>query len=305
MELRPARLIRSAARALPAASPVRRTLTVAYGDWKIRRARRALQRNGAGAPAFLSPDLLPALMAEGFRQPDAVRYDPEGLRLRAREKVERLSNLVGLAGVQRALELGSWDGMVGRELAERGIRACALDVVMTGLDPRARRDGVRFVQSDAGNIALAGGSIDLVYSFGSLEHFPHPDRSLFEVHRVLRRGGRAFFNFGPLYLSPYGRHAYRQIPVPFCHLLFGEPALHAYAAAAGLPHDWPFVNGWALQQYRALWTSVEDRFRVLSNHEHSTGGVGMELVSRFPQCFRGTSVDALLVSHVDIVLEKR
>jgi SAM-dependent methyltransferase len=305
VELTPVQLIKSAARALPAGSPVRRTLTVAYGDWKIRCARRTLQREGGGQPAYLSPDLLPSLIAENFRPPDVVRYDSEGLLLRAKEKVERLSGGVGLAGVRRALELGAWDAMVGRELASRGIHAVGLDVVTAGLDARATQGGVHFVQSDAAAIALATGSVDLVYSFGSLEHFPQPDRAVAEVHRVLRRGGRAFFNFGPLYLSPYGRHAYRQIPVPFCHLLFSEQTLHAWADSAGLTHDWPYVNGWSLQQYRGLWGSLEDRFRVISQEEHSTGGVGMELVARFPQCFRGRDVDALLVSHVDIVVEKR
>jgi SAM-dependent methyltransferase len=298
-------LVRTASRVLPASWPVRRTLTIAYGDWKIRRARRALQRAGTALPEFLPRELLPALMAEGFQPPPVVRYDPEGLRLRAVEKVERLSAMVGLDGVGRILELGAWDGMVGRELAQRGIQAVALDVVMDGLDARARRDGVRFVQSDAGHIALASGSIDLVCSFGSLEHFPRPDRALAEVHRVLRSGGRALFNFGPLYFSPYGRHAYRQIPVPFCHLLFEEPTLHEWAASAGLPHAWPFVNGWSPNQYRELWAAFDDRFRVISNEEHSTGGVGIELVSRFPRCFRGISLDALLVTQIDIVLEKR
>jgi SAM-dependent methyltransferase len=305
MELTAVQLIKSAARALPAGSPVRRTLTVAYGDWKIRRARHALQRAGAGAPEYLPGELLPALMNKGFRPPDVVRYDPEGLLLRARAKIDRLSTTVGLDGVRRVLELGAWDGMVAREVAARGIHALALDVTLDGVDARATRDGVRFVQSDAGRIALAGESLDLVCSFGSLEHFPRPDLAIAETHRVLRRGGRAFFNFGPLYLSPYGRHAYRQIPVPFCHLLFDEATLHQWAASAGLPHDWPFVNGWTLQQYRALWESASDRFRVLVNEEHSTGGIGVELVSRFPQCFRGISLDALLVTQVDILLEKR
>src|SRR5262249_4253247 len=148
--------------------------------------------------------------------------------------------------------------MVARELSARGIHALGLDVVMTGIDARAKRDRVQFVQGDAEAIALAGGSVDLVYSFGSLEHFPRPDLAIADVHRVLRRGGRAFFNFGPLYLSPYGRHAYRQIPLPFCHLLFDDRTLREWAVSADLSHEWPFVNGWSLEQYRALWESIED-----------------------------------------------
>jgi SAM-dependent methyltransferase len=197
--------------------------------------------------------------------------------------------------------------MVGRELSGRGISMIGLDFVLDGIDSRARLGGVRFLQSDAERIALADESIDLVVSFASFEHFPNPDRAVDAIYRVLRPGGRAFINFGPLYFSPYGRHAYRQIPIPFCHLLFEETALQAWSAANELPHSWPFVNGWSLERYRQLWAASEARFHVRHYQEHSTGGVGMELVTRFAQCFRHrvTSIDELLISHVDITLEKR
>jgi hypothetical protein len=73
-----------------------------------------------------------------------------------------------------------------------------------------------------------------------------------------------------------------------------------------LRSDWPFVNGWSLAQYRQLWASLRGTFQIRHYEEHSTGGVGMELVSRFPACFRHLpQLDELLVSHVDITLEKR
>jgi ubiquinone/menaquinone biosynthesis C-methylase UbiE len=196
--------------------------------------------------------------------------------------------------------------MVGAALAERGVHVCGLDISLKGVDPRATRAGVRFLQSDAGAIALADASIDLVYSFASFEHFPAPDRCLLEVARVLKPGGRAFFNFGPLNFSPYGRHAYRQIPVPFCHLLFSESDLHEWAADAGLPHDWPYVNGWALKQYRDLFASVASRFDTLSYTEYSTGGVGVELVADYPTHFRGYAddFDEFLITIIDIALRK-
>jgi SAM-dependent methyltransferase len=298
------RRLKTLARAV-APRPLRSAWGRFYGDMKIRRARRAFEDAAADA-AFLPPAVLTQLMQRAYVPPDRVRYDAEGLIARATDKVAQLQRVVDLATVGAALELGCWDGMVGAALAERGVRVCGLDISTAGVDPRASHGGVRFLQSDAGAIALADASIDLVYSFASLEHFPQPDRCLAEIERVLRPGGHVFINFGPLYFSPYGRHAYRQIPVPFCHLLFEEPALHQWASDAGLPHDWPYVNGWTLQRYRNLWKAASSRFAIRSYTEYSTGGVGVELIAQYPHHFRGqaSNFDEFLITAVDIALQK-
>jgi SAM-dependent methyltransferase len=297
--------LKTAARAV-APPAIRDAWGRAYGGMKIRRARRALDEAAAGDDAFLPAPLLAQLIDRGYVPPDPVRYDPDGLTDRARSKIAQLQRVVDLTTVRTALELGCFDGMVGAELAARGVRVCGLDISTSGVDARAARAGVRFLQSDAGAIALADASIDLVYSFASLEHFPQPDRTLDEVFRVLRPRGHAFINFGPLYFSPYGRHAYRQIPVPFCHLLFAEADLHRRASDAGLPHDWPYVNGWSLRQYRDLWTASASRFSVRRYTEYSTGGVGVELIAEYPAHFRryGADLDEFLIATVDIALQK-
>jgi SAM-dependent methyltransferase len=298
--------LKTIARAV-APPPVRRAWGTLYGRVKIRRARRAFETADAGSAAYLDADHLNALMRRGYRPPGAVRYDPEGLVVRAQEKIARLREVLDLDSVRSCLELGSWDGMVSALLAEHGIVAYGLDIVSGGVDQRAVQAGVRFIRSDASAIALRDSSVDLVYSFGSLEHFARPDRCLFEVARVLRRGRHAYFDFGPLYFSPYGRHAYRQIPVPFCHLLFPEEALHTWADSSGLPHNWPYVNGWTLERYRALWKSLSSEFDVVSYRESTTGGIGTELVAQYPQQFRSRvpDFDELLVAHVEIVLRRR
>jgi SAM-dependent methyltransferase len=275
---------------------------------KIRKARKVFERDSThGAPAFLPADHVSVLMDRGYQPPDAVRYDPAGLVERADQKLRQITSVVDLTAIRTSLELGCWDGMVVAALATRGMTAVGLDMTSQGLDHRARDAGARFVQSDAEAIALGSESIDLVYSFASFEHFPHPDRCMNEVHRVLRPGGQAYLHFGPLYFSPYGLHAYRQIPVPFCHLLFREEDLHRWAAEHHLPHEWPFVNGWTLKRYRALWRSLESQFVVTDYREYTTGGVGVELVNRYPRCFtdRVDDFDELLVAFVDITLRKR
>lgn len=291
-----------------APAPARHGLARAYGAMKIHRARRAFAAAAARPRSdWLAPAELDALIRRGFRPPPQIRYDPEGLAVRANEKVAHMGALVQLQRVNTAVELGSWDGMVGAALARLGIRVVGVDIVMTGIDCRAVDAGVRFVRSDAAATGLADESVDFVCSFGSLEHFPRPDRVLAEIARILRPGGHAYLDFGPLYSSPYGRHAYRQIPVPFCHLLFAEETLHAWADATRQPHDWPYVNGWTLAQYRNLWRSASAQFAVVTLTEHSTGGVGTELIAEYPTVFRhwSTNFDEFLISAVEIVLCKR
>lgn len=297
--------LKTVARAV-APRPLRTVWGRFYGGVKVRRARRAFENTHPAETGFLPPAVLRQLMQRAYVPPDRVRYDPDGLIDRAGQKEAQLQRVVDLTKVATAVELGCWDGMVAAALAARGVRAYGLDISTAGIDARASRAGVRFLQADAGAIALADSSIDLVYSFASFEHFPQPDRCLEEIERVLRPGGCAFINFGPLYFSPYGRHAYREIPVPFCHLLFAESELHEFASATGLPHDWPYVNGWALHRYRDLFEAVSERFATLSYVEYSTGGVGVELIAEYPQLFRrhAADFDEFLVATVDIALQK-
>lgn len=291
-----------------APAPVRNAWGHLYGALKVHRARKAFERcTDSTARSFLPNDAIAVLMHQGYRPPEPVRYDAEGLLERANEKVAQLSRVIDWSGVRTALELGCFDGMVAAALRGRGIEAYGLDITTAAADEGAARAGVSFLRSDAEAIALLDQSIDLVYSFASFEHFPHPDRSVAEIHRVLGPGGHAYLSFGPLYFSPYGLHAYRQIPIPFCHLLFDEEGLHQWAEANGLPHEWPFVNGWSLQRYRALWRSLPRDLRVTSYREHATGGVGTELVAQHPQFFRSRvdDFDELLVAHVEVVLQKQ
>ncbi len=273
---------------------------------KVRRARQAFERPGERGQ-YLPAALLPILMRDGFRPPDVVRYDPEGLVIRAEEKIAQLTARVSIASSSRVVELGCWDGMVLSALSPRVAAAYGVDRSRDGIDRRAVRAGVRFVQADAAALPFDRDSIDVVYSFAAFEHFADPGGVIGESARVLKPGGWLFLMFGPVYTSPYGLHAYRQIPIPYCHYLFTDAALRAYAARDGLAPTWPFVNGVTVTEYRRLWAEHGAAFESVYYREHPTGGVGAELIERYPDCFRGKvpAFDDLLVSAIEICLRKR
>ena len=288
--------------------PLRLAWGRVYGGVKIRRARMAFE--GADAQAhedFLAPELLAPLLARGYRPPDPIRYDEDGLAARAREKVEWIERHVPLSGCRVCVELGCWDGMVLAELRTRGQVALGADLARDGFDRRAKAAGAALLQCDASRLAIRAGSVDLVYSFAAFEHFADPAAVVDQAARVLRRGGYLYLFFGPVYTSPYGLHAYRQIPVPYCHFLFKEKDLRAYAARQGLSTSWPYVNRVSVTAYREIFTAAEPTFERMHYLEHPTGGVGAELIAAYPQCFRSKvpAFDDLLVSSVEICLRKR
>jgi SAM-dependent methyltransferase len=289
-----------------------RPVTMAWGEWyggqKIRRARAAFESTNPACPAtYIAVEEFARLMEMGFRPPDPVRYDPEGLAVRAAEKLGQLSARVPLGRCRTVLELGCWDGMVLAALRERGYVAYGADWDRGAFDDRARRAGARLVQCDTAALGLAPESVDLVYSFAAFEHFQDPGRVLDEAWRVLRRGGHFYLLFGPVYTSPYGRHAYREIPIPYCHYLLPDEELKAWAAGAGLHADWPYVNGLTVTDYRQLFELQRARFKRRYYREHPTGGVGAELIVAYPLSFRNRvpSFDDLLVSGIEVCLRKK
>jgi len=279
-----------------------------YGPQKVRRARAAFEStNPAVAAAYIGVDEFTRLMETGFLPPDPVRYDPEGLAVRAEEKLGQLSARVPLNRCRTVLELGCWDGMVLAALRERGHTAFGADLNGDAFDARARQAGARLVQCDAAALGVAAASVDLVYSFAAFEHFADPGGVVDDAWRVLRPGGYLYLLFGPVYTSPYGLHAYRDIPVPYCQYLLSEHELKAWAAAAGLKTDWPYVNGVTVTAYRELFERQGRRFTQQYYHEHPTGGVGAELIAEYPLCFRNRvpAFDDLLVSGIEVCLRKK
>ena len=98
---------------------------------------------------------------------------------------------------QRLLEVGCGIGVDSIQLAKRGFQVTAVDLTENALAVAkqfaARRGAtVDFRLGNAEGLDFPGESFDAVYSFGVLHHTPDIERSVAEVHRVLRPGGTAY-----------------------------------------------------------------------------------------------------------------
>lgn len=94
------------------------------------------------------------------------------------------------------LEIGSGVGLDTYAMASHGLQVTAVDLTDVGV-ATARRRFLRhrmpadFVATDACYLPFPRDSFDYVYSFGVLHHVADTEKSIREVHRVLKPGGEA------------------------------------------------------------------------------------------------------------------
>ena len=131
----------------------------------------------------------------------ALMNNPLRSALQRHYEVPLLAKLGGRLEGGRALEIGCGRG-VGTELILQRFGAC--EVHAFDLDPdmvaRARRrfssypaERLRLYVADASSIPEPDASFDAVFDFGIVHHVPDWEAAVAEVARVLRPGGRFYF----------------------------------------------------------------------------------------------------------------
>lgn len=149
----------------------------------------------AAAPAGFDARRFKAMERAGFNR-IAARY-AEGAHLRA-DLAEALLDAAALAPGQRVLDLASGPGLLAGQAALRvvpGGSVLATDIAEGMLAEGARRCGEHadtpcFAAADAEHLCLADASVDRVLAGLALFIFPHPERALAEMKRVLVPGGQ-------------------------------------------------------------------------------------------------------------------
>lgn len=112
---------------------------------------------------------------------------------------------------KRLFKTDLWDEAKNTEIlawaAERGARVSGCDIAVATV---AQARGVlrphrpAFVAGDVRSIPCADNTFDLLYSMGTIEHFPEYRNAVAECYRVLKPGGRAIIGV-PNKLDPFLR----------------------------------------------------------------------------------------------------
>jgi ubiquinone/menaquinone biosynthesis C-methylase UbiE len=204
------------------------------------------------------------------------------------------------------LEIGCGDGHIVGFIAAEGRSATGVDIDGGQFNQRYIKYGANLIRADASKLPFKDESFDFAFSYATFEHISDLDNVLSEVYRVLRPGGHLFVEFGPLYNSPYGLHAYYAVPVPYCQFLFERGMMDNYIEEIGQsPIRYKELNGWSLNQYRELWNRFDTKFKRIKYREWSWLK-NLDLIRQYPECFRGRvdNIDDLFLSTIQTLLQK-
>jgi len=97
---------------------------------------------------------------------------------------------------KRLLEVGCGTGTDLLQFARGGALVTGFDLTPRSIEIARRRFDLyglpgEFANGDAENLSFPDETFDVVYSFGVIHHTPDTARAAAEIHRVLRKGGRA------------------------------------------------------------------------------------------------------------------
>jgi SAM-dependent methyltransferase len=283
---------------------IREWLKKLYYFPQVLAARLAFTFSGT-KPPHLPYDLIDILI-HSFPPVADYDYSIEGRIKRGTERAKVILDSLGGVVPHNVLELGCMDAMTSAALLRHGVSsAIGLDINNT-ISPEASEAGVKFLNSPAENIPLVDSSLDLVFSFNTMEHFANPVLVLQEVQRVLRPGGYFFTDFDPLYYSARGLHAYKKINIPYCQFLFKNEDLIEYAERHQL--NWaklPYVNKYSADQFRNLWSNMKMSFKIIYYKER-VDLTSIGLICKYPFCFKKNNVPFhnFFISHMRILAKK-
>ena len=193
------------------------------------------------------------------RASDSYFNDIEERRYRTHYHLPEL--FASMDGADRTLlEVGCGIGVDSIQLAKRGFQVTAVDLTENALAVAeqfaARRQvTIDFRLGNAEGLDFPDESFDAVYSFGVLHHTPDIERSVAEVHRVLRPGGTAYvmlYHRNSLvnlmhwalrlpYESPRGRKDH--CPVVYTFSRSGVRTLFRDFASVKVRSEYPFTYG--------------------------------------------------------------
>ena len=238
----------------------------------------------------------------------AYGYDPFNLFQRAANRaVQILSQAQAGDQALKILDIGAGDGMLGALLATAGHKVTLCDLEDWRTEPAK---GLTFISADCcAGIPQESNEFDLVCSFNTFEHLVDPTSAFEEVFRVTRPGGLIYLDFGPLYCSPWGLHAYQSLRMPYPQYLFSPEFINSKLGELGIwdlgrkRTELQHLNRWTVSQFANLWR--RSRLDVIASNPYSIEE-HMGLIQRYPECFcgRGLTFEDVTCGNIMVTLRK-
>ena len=226
---------------------------------------RSVYETGS-APPVMDLALLEQLNEE-FRDkpvhPHPPKLDQDAREDRAHKRLLDVHHSIDLAD-KRVLEVGCGAGFEVWLLSHHfGADAWGVDVAERRGWTTLADERTHFALADIGSDSpFDADSFDRVISFSVLEHVVHPYAVLREIYRILKPGGLAWISAN-LHRGPLASHIYRELYMPFPHLLFTDDVIAEFRRKnGGKDAGASWVN-------RLTWSQYEDYFHAIGFVIHS------------------------------------
>jgi O-antigen biosynthesis protein len=126
------------------------------------------------------------------------------------EELGRLNYGRGFFQNAVALDFGCGAGYAADFMLKSGAQSVTgIDISMEAVSFAAKhygRAGLNYARMDCLNTAFKSQVFDFICSLDVIEHFDETDRFLYEIHRLLKRGGRCLISTpNKLHTSPHGK----------------------------------------------------------------------------------------------------
>ncbi len=182
------------------------------------------------------------------------------LEKRLWESTRQLIDLMNVDEYDNVMDLGCGVGWATRVLAQKASRGMVLGIDLSDrMILQARKayrnpNNAMFIVADASGIPCPDELFNSLLSVESIYYYPGLDLAFHEVHRILKKGGKAFFLVGYYKENPHGHEWAKHIDIPV-HLLgaqdyvsilkksgFKTASHRRIIDSTPLPEDWTPTN---------------------------------------------------------------
>lgn len=266
--------------------------------------------SGSETPHSYDSEIVFERLQEVFKPRCGYGYDSFSTWQRGVQRVQKLMERFEYLRQpgKSVLELGCGDGMTGQALAVYGHNVELVDME-DWRDSRAK-----YLPFNCNNISqqllpFDSNYYDFVYSFNTFEHIDDPEAALKEIVRVSKQHGYIYIEFGPLYASPWGLHAYRSLTMPYSQFLFSDKFITRKLDELGIydlggrKSTLQPLNKWTVKDFTSLWDSQECRVVWSNSYEDLSH---LNIITEYSKAFkgRGLTIDDVITQALVVVLKK-
>jgi SAM-dependent methyltransferase len=286
---------------------IKRFLSFIHKNWQKRNIATILKDNRP--PIFYDSDKIFENLQKFYKISHNYGYDAYSSWHRGMSRAQKL--LKGCDGLRqpnlKVLDVACGDGMAGYALSTFG-HDVTLNDIEDWRDDRWKNLPM-VIGNLCGGLLLNSNNFDLVISYNSFEHISDPQAAFEEILRVTKPGGIIYLEFGPLYCSPKGLHAYHTLNMSYPQFIFSMPFLEKKLQLLGIRDlgkerkSLQPVNAWRLKQFEDLWNSKDVE---ILDHVLMTDYSRLGVVRRFPRSFSGLdlSLEDLTTYGISLTLLK-